>query len=367
MSPLRRRRFRPRRTTVAIAGAGAMGVTHALAARSAGMVVTAVASAGRSSARHLAGQIDARPCRAEDLPAGADLLVVATPPESHVDLAIAGLAGGAVVLVEKPIAHTLADGDRLASAVAERPGRPVSVAENLLHAPPVRLALQRRSAIGRLDHLSLRTVQAPPTWGHFTRPLLSGGVLFDLGPHALAVALALADDAPVAVSASLGSSRPDGVDDEAQVTVEFAGGLTATLEVSWTADQPQWGAQAASASGVVRIELIPEVLVEHDGDAVEVVDRWTTVDPRLERLGYVDQLIDTMRAAGAGGDKPHDIGSEASPTPGQTVADAIEVLELITAAYASAGDGGRSISIPFTGDRTLTPLAHWRGTNATPA
>ena len=276
-----------------------MGVTHALAAQSAGMVVTAVASAGRSSARHLAGQIDARPCRAEDLPAGADLLVVATPPESHVELAIAGLAGGAVVLVEKPIAPTLADGDRLAAAVAGRPGRPVAVGENLLHAPPVQAALQRRSAIGPLDHLSLRTVQPPPTWGHFTRPLRSGGVLFDLGPHALAVALALADDDPVAVSASLRSSRPDGVDDEAQVAVEFAGGLTATLEVSWTADQPQWGAQAASSSGVVRIELVPEVIVERDGEVVDVIDRRTTVDPRLERLGYVDQLIDTMRAAGA--------------------------------------------------------------------
>ena len=45
-------------TTVALAGAGAIAVVHALAAPSAGCRVTAVASAGGSSARHLAGQLD---------------------------------------------------------------------------------------------------------------------------------------------------------------------------------------------------------------------------------------------------------------------------------------------------------------------
>ena len=38
-----------------------------------------------------------------------------------------------------------------------------------------------------------------------------------------------------------------------------------------------------------------------------------------------------------------------------------DVLEVICAAYASAGDGGTEVPVPFAGDRTLTPMHLWRG------
>jgi hypothetical protein len=37
------------------------------------------------------------------------------------------------------------------------------------------------------------------------------------------------------------------------------------------------------------------------------------------------------------------------------------VLEVICAAYASAGAAGTEIRLPFDGDRALTPLELWRG------
>ncbi len=200
-------RLRRRRSaaTVALGGAGYIAVVHALAAQSAGMRVTAVASDGGTSARHLAGELDARRCRPDDLPAGADLLIVATPPDHHVDLAIQGLAAGVAVLVEKPLAPTLAEADRLVDAArsAERSGSSVRIrcAENLVHAPFWRATLERRPSLGTLGHLSLRTRQPPPDWGHFTRPLDTGGVLFDLGPHPIALALGLADEPVAGVTA----------------------------------------------------------------------------------------------------------------------------------------------------------------------
>ena len=329
---------------MALGGAGFIAVVHALAAQVAGMQVRAVASAGGRSARHLAGELDARRVRPEDLPAGAQVLVVATPPRDHVPLALQGLRGGAHVLVEKPLAATLAEADRLVAAADEHPDQHVRCAENLLHSPAWRQVRARRPALGTLTHLSLRTLQPPPTWGHFTQPLDVGGVLYDLGPHALALALGLAGEPVVGGTATLRSSRDDGADDDAFVSLRFASGLIASIEVSWVAQDTVWEAQAASEQGVLRLELLPEVLLEHDGEPVEVPLRHGG-DPSLEQFGYVDQLLDLV---------------DPSPErPGQTVHEARQVLEIICAAYASAGSGAE-VTLPFRGDRERTPLELWR-------
>lgn len=346
MTPTRRSRLGRRRSqpTLALAGAGYIAVVHALAAAAAGVRVSAVASAGGSSARHLAGELDARRCRPQDLPSGADLLVVATPPDHHVALALQGIDAGAAVLVEKPLATTLADADRLVDA-ARAGTSTVRCAENLLHSPAWRAAMDRRAGHGPLGHLSVRTLQPPPDWGHFAGPLHAGGVLFDLGPHPVALALAVADEAPVGVTAQMSSTRDDGADDDAHLEIRFGSGLVAALHVSWTSPEPTWDLQAAGDELVLRWELLPELRLEHNGDEVALASRFDAADPRLEQFGYVDQLLDTLGSAGVG----------------QTVEQAVAVLEVICAAYASAGSGGSEVALPFTGDRSRTPMQHWRG------
>jgi hypothetical protein len=96
---------------------------------------------------------------------------------------------------------------------------------------------------------------------------------------------------------------------------------------------------------VLRLELLPEVLLEHDGEPVALAARHQVPDPRVEQFGYVDQLLDLA----------------AEDPTGQTVDQAREVLEVICAAYASAGAGGELVALPFTGDRDATPMQLWRG------
>jgi predicted dehydrogenase len=337
--------LRRRRTpTVALAGAGSIAVVHALAAPLAGLRVSAVASAGGTSARHLAGELDARRVHPDHLPAGADVLVVATPPASHATVALQGLSAGAVVLVEKPMTTTLAEADRLVEA-ASRPASVLRVAENLLAAPAWQ-EVRRRRPPGVPTHLSARAVQQPPTWGHFRGPLSAGGALFDLGPHPLALVLELAGSEPVGVAATLTSTRGDGADDRAAVSLRFAGDLTADVEVSWAAAEAEWSLQAAWPDGVVRWELVPRVALEVDGDPVALAPTPAGVaDARLVELGYVQQLRDVA------GD----------PAAGQTAEQARSVLEVICAAYASAGAGGAEVPLPFTGDRSARPMELWRG------
>ena len=327
---------------MALAGAGAIASVHALSAQAARLRVVAVGSAGGTSARHLAGQLDADRVRPDALPAGADLLVVATPPDSHTALALRGSAAGAEVLVEKPLATTLADADVLVAA-SQDPGNPLlRCAENLLHAPAWREVVARRGALGPLGHLSARTLQPPPTWGHFARPLTAGGVLFDLGPHPIALVLALAGEPAVGVTATLSSTRDDGADDDASLSIRFASGLVATLDVSWTAPDPEWSVQAASDTGVLRLELFPDVAVEANGEPVALIDRHPgAADPALERFGYIDQLLDVDGA--------------------QTIEDGAHGARGHLRGLRIGGCGQRRGPLPFAGDRTRMPMQLWRG------
>ncbi len=49
--------------------------------------------------------------------------------------------------------------------------------------------------------------------------------------------------------------------------------------------------------------------------------------------------------------------------PLMTAAFGREVLQVVTAAYVSAGMGAAEVPLPLTGRRDLTPLQWWRGVN----
>lgn len=284
-----------------------------------------------------------------ELSGRSDILLVATPAEHHAELVLSALGGNMAVLVEKPLATTLADADAMISA-AEAAGRPAGYAENLLAAPAVGVALSHRQRMGPLTHLALRFLSDAPTWGHFREPLPGGGVLHDLGAHPIALALAFAGSAAVAVSATLTSARPDDADDEAAVELIFADGLIATIEVSWTSGEPVWDLQAASADGVARVDFLPDLIVELDGeDATPAPVRAELPDVHLETFGYIGQMQGFVDAlAGRGGHVcPLGFGRL--------------VLDVTCGAYLSAGSGGTEVPLPYSGRRDVTPLQLWQG------
>ncbi len=167
-------------TRVALCGAGMIAHAHAAAARLNGFPLTAVASRHRERARRVAGDWSAAAVGYADLPAGADLVVVATPPQRHADDAIRLLDAGCLVLLEKPLCTTLADADRVVDAAA-RHGQRLLYAENLAYSPCITTLLSQVGGLGPLGHLEARTLQPLPHWGGFTTQEWGGGALFDLG------------------------------------------------------------------------------------------------------------------------------------------------------------------------------------------
>lgn len=337
---------------LAFAGSGRITVVHGLAAQTLQLPVSAVASRDPDRAADRARQLDAKATTYDDLPAGADLVVVASPPARHASDAIRCLDRGAAVLVEKPLCTTLADADAIVAA-ADR-GRGLVYAENLLFAPVVTAATRLVADLGPLRHLEVRSLQGRPDWGDFLTPGWGGGTLFDLGVHPLAVALVLAGaDEPVTVSARL--DRPDDleVDDHAEVALRFRSGLAATVISSWRDDTVVWDFEAASDTGVVRAELLPTLSLEHNGEPVELpAIRRSPDTPQLEEFGYVGQLAAAVTVAAGG--RPPTVDARFGR----------RVLDVVCAAYRSAGRQGEPEPLPFTGPRDLTPLELWRGVGA---
>ncbi len=339
-------------TDWALAGAGWISAVHGLAIGALrDSRVVAVASRTQESAERRVAETGGRVVAYDELPAGADIVVVATPPARHAADALRAMAAGAAVVVEKPLCTTLADADRLVRVVES--GGVLTYAENLLFSDAASTALSEVASLGPLRHLSARALQPRPTWGEFTRRHWGGGVLFDLGVHPLALVLRAARATPVSVSATFDASPDVEVEDHATVRLRFDSGLDAEVEVSWRDRTPVWDLQAASDTGVVRFDLLPEVALERDGEPVELPplpqrDDAAQTPPQLDRFGYVEQLRDaeaSWRAGRSSGISDVHLGRD--------------ILEIVCAASESARTGD-PVDLPWTGSRDLTPIELWR-------
>lgn len=336
------------RPSLAFAGAGRITIVHGMAAEVLGVPVTAVASRRADSATERASQLGAAVRTFDELPAGADAVVVATPPSRHVDDAHRALDAGAAVLVEKPLATTLAGADALVAADEAAGGR-VLYAENLAFAPVVERAVELIAGLGPLHHLEARALQGRPDWGDFLTEGWGGGALFDLGVHPLAVVmLAAAPARVIEVTARLDGAHDIAADEHAEVSLRFDSGLRARVVASWGRPSSQWDLQAASVEGVVRADLVPSLGLEHDGEPVAVpAVRPDLPVPQLEQFGYLHQLAALL-----------DVVSGRPPRLGASFGR--DVLDVVCAAYASAGAGGDPEPVPFTGPRDRTPVQLWR-------
>ncbi len=123
-----------------------------------------------------------------------DLVVIASPNDSHHPLARAALAAGRHVVVDKPFTLTLAEAREL-TALAEARGRLLSVFHNRRWDGDFLTlrALIRRGDLGRIVHLESAFDRYRPVvrerWRESAAP--GAGLWFDLGPHLLDQALQL--------------------------------------------------------------------------------------------------------------------------------------------------------------------------------
>jgi len=298
---------------------------------------------------------------------GLDAVSIAVPNKYHAPMTIDALAAGCHVLLEKPLAIDVADGERILAA-ARASDRVVMLAFNrryLGHA----IALKRSIAAGTLGRIYYakagwtRRSGIPGVGGWFSSKAISGGgPLIDLGVHMLDLALYMMDyPRPLAVSgATYAELGPRGkgyldygdygrfpgdpsrivydVEDLATGMVRLAGGATLMIEAAWAGYQPLRDdiyLQLYGREGGARIAM-PDyqeanslrLMTEMAGGLVEL----TPVPPRVGPGGYdheVALFVDSVRTG--------------APPPA-TVEQGLAVLRIIDALYRSA-ELGREVVI----------------------
>jgi phthalate 4,5-cis-dihydrodiol dehydrogenase len=163
-----------------------------------------------------------------------DAVYVATPNLFHAEHAIAALEHGKHVMVEKPMALTLEDCDRMIAA-AEKNRLKLMVAHTRSLNPPIRKMREIISS-GRLGRVTqVHTLRYSP-W--LLRPRepgeinteLGGGVCYRQAPHQVDIARLLGGGMVRSVRAQAGRwSLENATEGNYSALIEFDGGVTATL------------------------------------------------------------------------------------------------------------------------------------------
>jgi predicted dehydrogenase len=207
---------------IGIAGAGHFGRYHALKVAASGRaVLSGIYDTDVERAKTVGWEAGAREVGFDELLDLSDAVIVAAPAEEHYELAAQALRAGKHVLVEKPIAATLAQADALGALAGER-----------------RLVLQ----VGHLERFSA-AYQAmagrigAPLYIEATRiaPFKPRGtdvsVILDLMIHDLDLVLALVDSEIESVDA-VGAPVASEYEDIANARLRFRSGAVATITAS---------------------------------------------------------------------------------------------------------------------------------------
>jgi predicted dehydrogenase len=264
----------------------------------------------------------------------ADAVDIRLPHDGHAAAVLEALAAGLHVLVEKPLATTLADGEAMLAAARSR-GRVVAVAENYPHVRAVQAAAAAITG-GRIGELvALRSTRAYELGGVWVRDGwrtgrgAAAGILLDQGTHHTSLLRRLGGEV-TAVSAAPGRS----VTDTAGLTLRFASGVVGQSLYTWTtpATAVQTEATAYGTAGRIEIGIAYDTA---EGSAVLI-----TPDAPPEVLVAGEYYYDSHPAIVA------DFAAAVRDgrPPRVDVADALADLEVVLAAARSMTEGGREVT-----------------------
>ncbi len=182
------------------------------------------------------------------LSSDVDALDICLPHHLHLQMTLSALENGKHVFLEKPIANSLDEADRMIDA-AEKNGRILAVCENFRYEPAIARSLEimKRGDIGRpflvnIHELSfaieITSAMKAYEW-RMKKSTGGGGVLFDRGVHLMAAANQLGGPVKRVFARTM---RPDSkweVDETSVVMLDHVDSITTNIIESWNIRNPK--------------------------------------------------------------------------------------------------------------------------------
>lgn len=280
-----------------------------------------------------------------------DMIVIGAPNIFHCEIALKAAKAGKHIVVEKPLCMNLAEADQMINA-CKAANVKLMYAEELCFTPKyVRMkALLDEGALGRPVLLKQSEKHDGPHADHFWDVERSGGgVTMDMGCHAIQFFRWLNKNNPIKsvyaqMSTSVHTKKTKG-DDNAIIILEFENGVIALAEESWTKlggmdDRAEiHGSEGVAYADVLQGNSIQTYSQKGVGYAVEKAGNtvgWSfTMYEEIWNYGFPQEFAHFVDCV------------KQNKTPMVTGEDGRAVLEVIFAAYESAGTG-KKIALPFT-------------------
>ncbi|MBS1798697.1 MAG: oxidoreductase [Acidobacteria bacterium] len=304
---------------------------------------------------------DSRICKPDDVPTSkdVDLVVIASPNESHYQLALAALRAGKDVVVDKPFTVTLEEARSLRK-VAQEEKRLLSVFHNRRWESEILAArdVLQSGALGEVTHFECHMDRFRPNvrrrWREDPGP--GAGLWFDLGPHLIDLSLYLFG-MPHSVSGSFAILREGGrTDDWAHVQLFYdrmrvvlhasllvSGGGPRSVLHGTKASWAKWGGDVQEDQLKVGMspnnpnfgfDPSPSFLFSGETGA-----KTEMASPRANQLGYYIAIRDAI------------LNGEPLPV---TARDAVATMAILEASFQSGAEG-KVLPIPLTEEE----LAEW--------
>ncbi|HET9029773.1 MAG TPA: Gfo/Idh/MocA family oxidoreductase [Candidatus Aquilonibacter sp.] len=224
-----------------------------------------------------------------------DAVVIAAPAPLHAELALEAIAAGKHVFVEKPLAMSTDDAATVVRA-ARAGGRTLFVGHVLLYHPAVQrmLAMIQEGVIGEVRHVRSRRL----SWGKLRA---QENVWWSFAPHDIALVLEIFGGSPENAKGNLSSFVRPQIADFAYADLNFTGGRSAHIEVSWLDPDKTARLDVFGSNGVLRLTdsragaqltLTPCGQTYGERDAVEL---WRE-EPRDVPFAQAEPLAAEMQA-----------------------------------------------------------------------
>lgn len=298
---------------------------------------------------------------------------ICTPGHLHAEIAVAALEAGKHVIVEKPLANTVAEAELMVAAAQRARSRGVHsmVAFNYRRVPALALArkLISEGRLGDIRQLRVSYLQdwlsdegAPMTW-RLRKETAGSGALGDLASHATDQVRFLCDSPIESVSGSMNTfvetrTGPGGpeqvtVDDAAWATLRLASGAVASLEVSRFAtgrknalEVEVYGSKGSLSFNLERLNELQyfDATTNSDAQGFSTIMVTEPTHPYLDAwwpaghiVGwdstFVNQAAEFLNAVRSG----------TAPTP--SFEDGLEVQKVLTAIETSAAQSSSAVQL----------------------
>lgn len=287
-----------------------------------------------------------------------DAVVISTPPDTHEKFAVEAMTRGKHVLIEKPLAPTVAAAAHIVRT-SRSTGTVATTGYNHRYFPAAKLVrdIVKQGRIGKLSHVRGYTGHAgleefKAAWMYDAK-MMGGGALMDNGTHMVDLVRYIMGDADEVLAMT--SNRVwgvAGVEDYALVALRSSEGVIGTIEASWE----EWRGyrfhlDAYGDKGMARLYYAPMsamlVLQDHPG-----AKRRTIRYPYLRNIfteklrGWQSTVLRTFD------EEFSDFAALAAgqPTSGRigTVEDGFRAIEIAHASYECSRSGSAVRLTPLT-------------------